>query len=223
MKTCFARDIVYHVPQFEFIDHRYFYHELNSKELLPRGNYTCGLVRNIVAAELLSSHVDFRNLVYLASPSSIYLRNLSACDFIVEQAILSSIALKGLDIGAGINTPMEVVSFRGPKPKFRTDTLDKPILYRPQKFNSMTMDGIIVFIPKPNGPNLKKGGQKMRLFMFPLKFSLDRRHSDSYEKFLNHYCQWIKDLEDFDVIPEFIWMTRGQCTSITLTIAMGLR
>jgi hypothetical protein len=118
------------------------------------------MVRDVVATELLASHIDFTDLVSLTS--LINLQNPSVCGFVVEQAMLSSIALKGLDIGMKINTPMEVVSFVGPKPQFRTDTPGKPTLYRPQKFNFECIDGIIVLIQKP----MKKAGHKVKLLMF---------------------------------------------------------
>ena len=75
----------------------------------------------------------------------------------IEEAVLSSIALQGLDIGAKINKPMEVVPFIDPKPEFQTNTLGEPVLYRPQKFNFECIDGIIVLInPKTK---LKEGAQ----------------------------------------------------------------
>lgn len=145
--------------------------------------------------------MDFTDLISLAT--LIHLQNPSARGFIVEQAILSSIALKGLDIGANINKPMQVISFVGPKPLFRKDILGKPILYRPQKFNFECIDGIIVLIQKPNQPD-----QKMKLLMFPLQITLRRKsHTDSYKKFFGQYSQWIKALEEFDIIPQFVWIT----------------
>ena len=48
-----------------------------------------------------------------------------------------------------------------------------------------------------------------------LQVTLRRKsHSNSYKKFVNHYSEWIEGLEDFDVIPEFIWITPELSTSI---------
>src|SRR2546429_6770743 len=51
--------------------------------------------------------------------------------------------------------------------------------------------------------------------MFPLQVTLRRKsHSDSHKNFFNHYGQWIKDLKDFEVVPQFIWITPKLNTSI---------
>ena len=44
--------------------------------------------------------------------------------------------------------------------------------------------------------------------MFPLQITLAPvTYSDSYERFFSQYDRWIKDLKEFDVKPEFVWIT----------------
>src|SRR2546429_7236723 len=51
--------------------------------------------------------------------------------------------------------------------------------------------------------------QKPKLFMFPLQITLAlETHKDSHAKFFEHYYDmWAKGLSDFDVEPQFLWIT----------------
>jgi len=51
--------------------------------------------------------------------------------------------------------------------------------------------------------------QKRKLFMFPLQITLAlETHKDSHAKFFEHYYDmWAKGLSDFDVEPQFLWIT----------------
>ena len=185
------------------VDHRYFYDEFDPKLKCPVGNYTCGLSRNAVAASLLTNKVNFANRDFLESLPD-YISNPCVSGFIIEQAVLSSIATSGLDIKKPeINRSMNVVSFQGRRPNFHTET-KKPVLYIPQVFNFRGIDGVIVWI----GPKPKTGRKTQKLFIFPLQITLaPDKHSDSHKTFLSEWRSWIEGLQEFDVVPEFIWIT----------------
>jgi hypothetical protein len=76
----------------------------------------------------------------------------------IEYAVLSSIQSKGLAIGAGIGKSMDIRPLRDP-PGFESAAMDKPVLYRPQKFNFKAVDGIIVLI-KPDKRNDEESAKK---------------------------------------------------------------
>ena len=187
----------------DLVDHRYFYDEFDPKQKGFVGKYTCGLSRNAVAASLLTNKVNFANKDFLRSLPD-YINNPSVSGFIIEQAVLSSIATSGLDIKKPeINRPMNVVSLQGRRPNFHTET-KKPVLYIPQVFNFRGIDGVIVWI----GPKPKTGRKVQELFMFPLQITLARdKHSDSHKTSFSEWTSWIEDLQQFDVVPEFVWIT----------------
>jgi len=59
--------------------------------------------------------------------------------------------------------------------KFDTAVREKPVLYRPQKFNFKAIDGIIVFseenAKKQNNAKGNEAVPKPKLFMFPLQIT----------------------------------------------------
>ena len=205
----------------KLIDHRYFYHyhyKPSDQDVAGYyGNYTCGLARNAVAAELLANEVNFADMNFSRSLPD-FINNPSAARFMIVYAVLSSIELNGLAIGATIQKPMDIIIFRGATPNFRKDITNRPVLYRPHKFkfNFKGIDGVIVRIetrPKLKGKG--KGTQKRdaeekkrKLFMYPFQVTLaPDSHSDSRETFFNQYDKWIKYLKEFDIVPEFLWIT----------------
>jgi hypothetical protein len=205
------------------IDHRYFYDELKDGSYI--GNYTCGIARNAVAAELRANSVAFTATDFLKSLRD-YINNPCVTRFMVEQAVLSSIELKGLAAALGErNSSMTVVMFHDAFPKFRTDTNStiKPILYCPQKYNFRGIDGIIVWI-EPEEANGRQMGEQMeepgdekkrKLLMFPLQITTaPENHLDSHKIFFSEYKGWIESLGEFDVVPEFVWITPYQSTHI---------
>jgi hypothetical protein len=176
------------------------------------GNYTCGFIRNAVALELRMNGADFADVDFLTSLPN-YINNPCITKFMIEQAVLSSMVSNGLAIGESIGRPMILVMFKDEFPRFRTDVADQPVLYCSPKFDFRGIDGIIVSIeslPKP-----RKGGQtvhvkqgKRKLFMYPIQVTLaPDTHSDSRRKFLDQYKEWTKDLEEFDVVVQFVWIT----------------
>jgi len=43
--------------------------------------------------------------------------------------------------------------------------------------------------------------------MYPLQITVAQKHKDSHETFFNKWEKWIDGLEEFDVFPEFIWIS----------------
>jgi hypothetical protein len=94
--------------------------------------------------------------------------------------------------------------------------MDKPVLYRPQKFNSKAVDGIIVLIKLNDEESAKKTRknveekkkEKKKLLMFPLRITLAlATHANSCGQFFEEYGRWITNLSRFDVEVQFLWMT----------------
>lgn len=230
MKACFSHQ---EVPSgwlrlLDLIDHRYFYRRDNGT-----GGYTCGLVRDAVAEQLLMRKVNFADTDFLASLPE-FITNPSVTGFIIEKAVLSSIASHGLAIGAEIREPMEIRLFADLF-NIAADITGEPVLYCPEKFNHEAIDGIIVFIEpdrlkknkhlkkyvtktknvkednkEENEEDKKKDKkQKQKLFIFPLRITVAlETHSDSHAKFFErYYDRWAKGLSDFDVEPQFLWIT----------------
>ena len=63
----------------------------------------------------------------------------------IEQAVLSSISLNGLDIASEINRPMEVNLFKETFPNLIPEKEKEPFLYIPQIYNFGVVDGVIVW------------------------------------------------------------------------------
>ena len=207
VKACFSRRKVPFVsPEFpELIDHRYFYHEYKSFKhgIGDYGSYTCGLVRNAVAAELLACNEDFADKDFLTSLPD-FIDNPSVAGFMIEYAVLSSIRSNGLPIGPKIIGPMSVIIFEDDILQFRKDIIGKSVLYCPRKFNFKGIDGVIVQIEKKR----PKGKKKRKLSMFPFQIILaPDSHSNSPGVFFNGYKKWTNDFDEFDVEPEFLWIT----------------
>jgi len=78
------------------------------------------------------------------------------------------------------------------------------VLYRPLKYDTKAIDGIIVRI------DTKKKyaeGEKPILSLRPLQITVAATHSDSHKTFLEEYSKWIKQQSRFDVRLEFLWIT----------------
>lgn len=176
-------------------------------------SYTCGLARNAVAAKLLASKVNFADTDFLKSLSN-FINNPSVTGFMIEYAVLLSIGSNGLAIGATIQKPIDMIIFTEATPNFRKDITDRPVLYHPGKFDFKGIDGVIVRIetrPKLKGKGIQKRDaeeEKRKLFMYPFQITLvPDSHSDSHETFFNQYGKWIEGLKEFDIVPEFLWIT----------------
>jgi hypothetical protein len=178
------------------IDHRYFY------EVDGRGYYTCGLVRNAVAGQLLHEGVNFADTDFLVSLAK-YIDNPSVIGFMIEYAVLASIRSNGLAIDAEIGQPMCLERLEKP-PEFKVSVTDQPTLYVPIKFNFPAIDGMIVLIKR------EKNG-KPKLSMFPLQITLASSHSDSRGNFFKQYNTWT-GFSNFDVEVQFIRITKDQCS-----------
>jgi SAP domain len=184
----------------DLVDHRCFYDGFNPTRKLLMGYYTCGLSRNAVAVSLLTNKVHFAEDFLRSLPQ--YISNQSVAGFMIEQAVLSSIALNGLNVKREINRPMEVVLFQD-IPRIYSNTKE-PVLYLPRVFNFRAIDGIIIWI----GPKPKTQRKKRELFLFPLQITLaPDKHSDSHKIFFSDWESWTEGLQDFDVVPEFVWIS----------------
>ena len=132
MKAVLARQPVLELSQdiSELVDHRYFYDEYDRKLGSYVGHSTCGLSRKAVGTMLLaSSNLRFADKDFLKSLPE-YIKNPSVTGFMIEQAVLSSISLNGLNICQETNRSMDVKLFKGPTANLDPDTED-PVLYLP--------------------------------------------------------------------------------------------
>jgi hypothetical protein len=196
-------ELAHHIS--DLVDHRYFYDKFDREHGAYMGHYTCGLSRDTVAKMLLASHVRFADHDFLLSLPD-YINNPSVSGFMIEQAVLSSIALNGLDITPETNRPMEVNLFSGGFPDLYPET-QNPVLHLPQVSNFAAIDGIIV--RKESGSKGRGSGGKVRLLMFPLQITVTKKHSDSHEKFFKKWEDWIVGLNKFDVVPRFVWISEN--------------
>jgi hypothetical protein len=101
----------------------------------------CGICCNAVAAILLENNLHFDNNILQLLPQ--YISNPCVTGFMMEQAILSSIALNGLNITPELNYLMDMLLFQDNIPSFDT-TKDGPMLYILKSFNFQSINGIIV-------------------------------------------------------------------------------
>lgn len=183
------------------VDYRYFYDKYDSKRRGYTAHYTCGIYRNAVASMILENKVPFDGEVLRSLPR--YTSNPCVTGFIIGQAILAWISLRGLNITPELKQPMGVTLFQDDVPSFDTTKIN-PVLYIPKVFNFRNIDGIIVRIaPKP-----KMKRRKQKLFMFPFQITLaPDKHSDSRPKFFSEWEKWTEGLRGFDVVPEFVWIS----------------
>jgi len=192
-----------HMPK--LVDHRYFYDKYDPTLEKFVGHYTSGICRDAVAAMVLENRWRFDDKDLLQSlPKKI--TNPCIAGFMIEQAVLSLIVHNGLNITPELNNPMGHYFFEGEFPSFNT-TKGKPVLYVPKVFNFRNIDGIIVYTaPRPRGRNA--GNAKQKLFMFPLQITLaPDKHSKSLQKFFSEWTTWTEDLQKFNVVPEFVWIS----------------
>ena len=186
----------------KLIDHRYFYNTPDPKLGRNVGHCTCGLARKAVGTMLLvGSNVRFCDMDFLQSLPD-YIHNPSVVGFMIEQAVLSSIALNGLNIRPETNRRMVVKAFEEEVPNVDDDT-EGPILYLPQAFNFKAIDGVIVV----KEPEPKEGLSEKKLLVLPLQITVAERHSDSHETFFSEWNTWNEKLKRFNVEPHFIWIT----------------
>lgn len=215
MRACLFGRFIWVSSKFipNLVDHRYFYDDKYDSE---RGefeaHYTCGICRNAVASMVLENKARFDKGIWQSLPE--YTTNPCVTGFVMEQAILAWILLQGLNITPKLNHPMGVTLFQDDVPSFDT-TKNDPVLYIPKVFNFRNIDGIIVYTgPRPRGRSAKNAKQK--LFMFPLQITLaPDKHSKSREKFFSEWKTWTEGLQNFDVVPEFVWITPNAATTTT--------
>ena len=196
--ACIHREpvLIGYSEEFDLIDHRYFFGQNGEK-----GNYTCGLVRNAVADQLLEEGVNFTDTNWLTSLPD-FIKNKAITKFLIEHAVLSAIRRDGLAIGKGLGKGMQVKRLKGPG-DLTTGVTGKPVLYRSEICNFPAIDGIIVLIK-----SREKEGDKPKLLMVPIRITVNLSgHADSYAAFVKDYIKWTKGLSEFDVELEFVWIT----------------
>lgn len=185
----------------ELIDHRYFYERrstLDNREEI--GAYACGIARDAVVGQLREhGRNKFGDADFLKSLDE-YIHNEAVTGFFIEENLLATISLNGLEIGRNISKPMNMVMFCG-YPTF-TPT-EEPILYCPIKFNFRAIDGIIARFDFSNKSNGKKG----KCCIFPLQITIAKSHADSESEFFRDWCHWIKGLDDYMVEVVFLWIS----------------
>ena len=189
------------------VDHRYFYDENDPKLGRHVGYYTCGLAAKAIGTMLLAmSNLRFDEDFLKSLPQ--YINNPSVTGFMIEQAVLSSIALNGLDITSETNRPMEVNLFSDRFPDLRPGT-ENPVLHLPKISNFEAIDGVIVRKESGSKGQGRGRGGKVRLLIFPLQITVAKKHSDSHGKFFKNWKDWITGLDKFDVVPEFVWISEN--------------
>jgi hypothetical protein len=206
------QDLSINIPK--LVDLRYFYDEYNHELEESVGHYSCGIARNAVGGVLLKKRLDYHDTEFLnALPE--YIDNPSVAGFMIEHAILASIAINGLSCLPYSPSSIETSFFKGEIPSFDTSK-DKTVLYIPQRYNFPTIDGIIV---RTEGIEIKTGGKKPqqtqeeeetkpKLFMYPIQITLNlEAHSDSRTNFFNKWKTWTRNLSRFEVLPEFWWIS----------------
>jgi hypothetical protein len=180
------------------VDHRYFYDEYDIKRQRHVGHYACGVARHAVFPMLLANKVFFNEAGVLKSLSD-FIKNPSVTGYMIEGAVLESIASYGLPV-PGLGDSMVVKVFYGEFPNLKPDS-NRLVLHIPAIFNYKAIDGIIV----------KKLGNQV--FIYPLQISVARSHKDSHKMFFDMWNKWIETLKGFDVHPTFIWITENGDTA----------
>jgi hypothetical protein len=181
------------------VDHRYFYEEGGF------GTYACGIARIAAARQLRYYGVSrFGDGGYLSALNQ-YINNPSVTGFFLEQAVLSSITSRGLDISREISGPMKAIMFPGKVTRF-DENQSGPVLYWPLQFNYPAVDAIIVRFDNSN--------KRKKCFIYPLQITVAKSHSDSEESFFRTWDYWTNDLKDrYDLEVEFFWITADETPS----------
>jgi len=81
------------------IDHRYFYDKFDDTDGRFVAYYTCGISRDAVSPMLLANKLLFGDSDFLRSLPD-YINNASVAGYMIEQAVLASIAFNGLSIAS---------------------------------------------------------------------------------------------------------------------------
>jgi hypothetical protein len=201
VKACFTHSPVPGelMEQPQLIDHRFFFERENKT-----GGYTCGIVRKAVANKLLENQQYFADSNFLKLLPR-FIDNGPTTGFFMEYAVLFYLRLNGIPGHQYLGNNMEVITFDTDIPEIRKDIKGKPVVYHPTKYNYKTLDGIIIFITEAQKSDLK---QKEQLFLYPYQVTLHRNtHKDSHALFFKEYNEWVKELKEFEVETEFIWLT----------------
>jgi hypothetical protein len=184
------------------VDHRYFYREGSGRKIC---RYTCGIARNAAAKQLMHFGMGKFDPSEILEDLERYIDNPSVTGFLIEMAVLASVAKGRLNI-EGTRKAMRTFLFPDEFPKF-----DKNVglaLYCPLRFNFRGIDGIVVKFDKDD----------KTCKMFPLQVTVAKTHSKSEEVFLNEWVDWIRDLDGFKVSLEFVWISTWEPSSDAVAV-----
>ncbi|KAA8898773.1 hypothetical protein FN846DRAFT_909953 [Sphaerosporella brunnea] len=169
------------------------------------GSATCGLARRSLAAYLksVSHHNDFLTATWmdrLATSGG----NPAMLGFLVEQTIISSLVVNGCPVSAVVEGFKELhggwtdESFAGEAPvisKRRGTTI-----YIPMAYNYKAVDAIVVHqcaAPRTGKP---------KAFVVGLQVTIAGNHLKSELNFFEHWDDWARQLDAFDVEARFLWI-----------------
>ena len=203
MKACFFNlpvpTIVFQTPS--LIDHRFFFQREDGT-----GGYACGVARRAVAEALVENQQYFSDSNFLKALPTFY-NNPSTTGFFMEYAVLFYLQLHGLPDSHYLANHMEVISFKTAVPNIRKDIIGRPVVYHPVDYDYEILDGFIVYIKEA------ANGQKPDLLLYPYQVTLHRsNHKDSHAAFFDDYDKWVEDLEEFNVVTEFLWFSADKST-----------
>ena len=195
MNACMTHGYVLPGTPHEVVDHRYFF-ATRAPSGARIGAYTCGVAREALARGLRRyGRNALGDFYFLLRALPMFADNPSVTGFLIEQAVLSSIGNKGLDISEGINSPMETVMFGGDFPEIHTR---KPLtLYCPLQCNLRAIDGLVVRFTD------------QRCFMFPVQISIRKVTTDCEAWFFDQWPLWIRGLAGYEIEVQFVWVVES--------------
>jgi len=186
--------IVFQTP--DLIDHRFFFAREDGT-----GGYSCGVVRRAVAEALVKNQQYFSDFSFLRALPTFY-NNPSTSRFFMEYAVLFYLQLHGLPGSEYLATHMKVITFKTAIPNIRKDIKGRPVIYHPVEYGYKPLDGFIVYIKEA------ANGQKPKLLLYPYQVTRHRcNHEDSHAAFFDNYDLWVANLDEFDVVTEFLWFS----------------
>lgn len=182
----------------ELIDHRHSFTRPTNNASHFVGAYTCGITRDALARKLRQYSANKSGDGYPLALAQ-FVKNPSATGFLIEQAVLPSIARRGLAIGMNIFDEMETVASSSIFPEYKLDS--KRTIYCPLEPNPRGIDSIVVQLVNK------------KAWLSPLRITLAKDHPNSKATFFAHWDEWTQDLADYQITVQFLWITGGEVLS----------
>jgi hypothetical protein len=193
MNACLIGSKIGYVPS-DLCDHRYFYKRTVGRNTI--GTSLCGVARNIMARKLRQYGSLPADDINWFNALVTYSDNSAMTNFIVRNAVLSSIANNGIFFDTLNIPPMETIMFNGEFPDF--DLSKQAALYCPLKYNFRGFGGII----------LHYNAQRNSAHFYPLQVYLPAHHCDAEMVFPADWDNWCHFLDVCDKITvTFLWIT----------------